>query len=72
VRREAGHWLHLLSGYRARDAESQAACAELQRIRFGPRPTWTPPDKAFRRARQALRATHRRERGARTMEQEGR
>jgi len=72
VRREAGHWLHLLSGYRSLDAESQVVCAELQRIRFGPRPTWTPPEKTFRRARQALRATRRRERGARTMEQEGR
>ena len=72
VRREAGHWLHLLSGYGVRDAEREATCVELQRIRFGPRSTWTPPEKAFRRARQVLRATRRRERGARTMEQEGR
>jgi len=72
LRREAGHWLHLLSGYTARDPESQASCAELQRIRFGPRSTWTPPEKAFRRARQTLRVARRRERAARTMEQEGR
>ncbi|MBL9210275.1 MAG: hypothetical protein JNL92_07385, partial [Opitutaceae bacterium] len=64
VRREAGHWLHLLSGYRARDSEWTAACAELQRIRFGARATWPPPEKAFRRARQTLRAARRRERAA--------
>jgi transglutaminase-like putative cysteine protease len=62
VRREAGRWLHRLSGYTARDAEWQSAVAELQRVRFGARPTWPPPEKVFRRARLAVRAARRRER----------
>lgn len=62
VRREAGRWLHLLSGYGHAGPERRELVTDLQRVRFGPRPTWSPPEKVFRRARQEWRAARRRER----------
>jgi hypothetical protein len=52
VRREAGRWLTRLSG-------PPPVIAELQRLRFGPAPSWPRPSEVFRRARQA-RASYRR------------
>ena len=46
VRREAGRWLVRLDG-------PPALVAELQRLRFGPAPTWPRPSEVFRRARRA-------------------
>ncbi len=65
VRREAGRWLHLLSGYGAGAEERQAVIADLQRVRFGPQPTWPAPEKLFRRARQAWRDLRRQRSAAR-------
>jgi hypothetical protein len=46
VRREAGRWLR-------RVQEPEALVADLQRLRFGPAPTWPRPAEVFRRARRA-------------------
>ena len=61
VRRDAGRWLERL---READAgqpgpEIAAVRAELERLRFGPRATWTAPETIFRRARGALKARQR-------------
>jgi len=44
VRREAGRWLVRLEG-------PPALVADLQRLRFGPSPSWPRPSEVFRRAR---------------------
>ncbi len=62
VRREAGRWLHRLGECRRPEDEFGGVREELQRVRFGARATWQPPEKLFRRARQAIRAARRRER----------
>ena len=49
VRREAGRWLVRLDG-------PEALVADLQRLRYGPAPTWPRPADVFRRARRASRA----------------
>ncbi len=59
VRREAGRWLARLAAAPDREAESRRVWAELQRVRFGARPTWPEPAGVFRRARQAVRAARR-------------
>jgi len=61
VRREAGRWLRRVAdrvgpGGGELPGELAAARAELERLRFGPRESWTEPRAVFRRARQALQA----------------
>jgi hypothetical protein len=56
VRREAGRWLVRLAAAGPPGPETARAAADLQRLRFGPRPTWPQPEAVFRRARQAWRA----------------
>lgn len=67
VRREAARWLARLDGLdrewspgrsQAR-AELVAARAELLRLRFGARDSWTSPDTVFCRARRARRSARR-------------
>lgn len=70
IRDEAGRWLAKLAESaaaggevnRSRELESEhvPVVAELQRLRFGARPTWPQPERVFRSARQALRASRRR------------
>jgi transglutaminase-like putative cysteine protease len=67
VRREAGQWLTRLreltdSGDRMVDDEGARIIADLQRLRFGARATWTEPGRVFQQARRAVRAARRRER----------
>ena len=62
VRREAGYWLRQLAESRAVAGEADGVVDDLRRVRFGARHTWAPPEKTFRRARQALRAARRRAR----------
>jgi hypothetical protein len=57
VRREAGRWLRKMGGRDRRQVEDGAVLAELQRLRYGPRPTWPQPQLVFRRARRAVRRT---------------
>jgi|CZKI01.1.fsa_nt_gi transglutaminase-like putative cysteine protease len=52
VRREAGRWLVRLDG-------PAAVVADLQRLRYGPAPTWPRPSEVFRKARQAARSRRR-------------
>jgi hypothetical protein len=52
VRREAGRWLGRLDG-------PPALVADLQRLRYGPRPTWPRPMEVFTRARQSARGRKR-------------
>ena len=66
VRHEAGRWLRRMAEAGNRGPETgnrrpnpHGVVAELQRLRFGARPTWPPHEKVFRRARQALRAARR-------------
>ena len=60
LRREAARWLARLGECREQDAEFLRAFEDLQRVRFGARPTWPEPTGVFRRARLALRAARRR------------
>jgi transglutaminase-like putative cysteine protease len=53
VRREAGRWLVRLDG-------PPALVADLQRLRYGPAPTWPRPPDVFRKARQAAGLRRRR------------
>jgi hypothetical protein len=46
VRREAGRWLRRVAG-------PPALVADLQRLRYGPVPTWPRPAEVFRTARRA-------------------
>jgi hypothetical protein len=57
VRHEAGRWL-------GRIDEPEALVADLQRLRFGPAPTWPRPSEVFRRARRAAPSSRRRRRAA--------
>jgi transglutaminase-like putative cysteine protease len=57
VRREAGRWLVRLEG-------PENLVADLQRLRYGPAPTWPRPTDVFRRARRAASSSPRRRRGA--------
>ena len=52
VRREAGRWLGKVDG-------PPALVADLQRLRYGPRPTWPKPMDVFTKARQAARSRKR-------------
>lgn len=60
VRREAGRWLVRLDAYRKFGDEVGGVVTELQRVRFGARPTWPEPARVFQRARRALHAARRR------------
>jgi hypothetical protein len=57
VRREAGRWLGRLEG-------PDSLVADLQRLRFGPAPTWPRPAGVFRRARRASLSSTRRGRSS--------
>lgn len=57
VRREAGRWLVRLDG-------PDNLVADLQRLRYGPAPTWPRPSEVFRRARQAASSAPRRRRAS--------
>ena len=61
MRREAGRWLLKFgrSG-NVSPASDPTLLAELQRVRFGARSSWSEPEKLFRRARRALREDRRR------------
>ena len=52
IRREAGRWLQLIDGPRA-------LRADLERIRFGPAPSWPRPTDVFGRARRAAASSRR-------------
>ena len=53
IRREAGRWLRRVDG-------PGPLVADLQRLRFGPAPSWPRPSEVFRRARQAASSSRRR------------
>jgi transglutaminase-like putative cysteine protease len=57
VRREAGRWLVRLGG-------PKTLVADLQRLRYGPAPTWPRPSDVFRRAREAASSSPRRRRAS--------
>jgi hypothetical protein len=57
VRREAGRWLVRVDG-------PEALVADLQRLRYGPAPSWPRPAEVFRRARHAASSSPRRRRAA--------
>ncbi len=57
VRREAGRWLARVDG-------PQALVADLQRLRYGPAPTWPRPADVFRNARRAASGSRRSRRRA--------
>jgi hypothetical protein len=53
VRREAGRWLVRLDG-------SETIVPDLQRLRYGPAPTWPRPSEVFKNARRAASSSRRR------------
>jgi transglutaminase-like putative cysteine protease len=57
VRREAGRWLVRIEG-------PQALVADLQRLRYGPVPTWPRPSEVFMRARRVASTSPRRRRAS--------
>jgi hypothetical protein len=59
VRGEASRWLVKISRSEVRGAEHDAVIADLQRLRYGARATWSEPEKIFHRARRATRAAGR-------------
>ncbi len=62
VRAEAGRWLQRLRAGGASPrhaAERQRVWTELERLRFGPRETWTAPAESFTRARRVWRELRR-------------
>ncbi len=72
IRDEAGRWLARLAEAELAATESRdlavreigvgapPVIGDLQRLRFGSRATWPPPERVFRAARQALRESRRR------------
>ena len=52
VRKEAGRWLRRLES-REEGTDIAQVRTELQRLRYGPRPTWPNPQRAFRQAKRA-------------------
>jgi transglutaminase-like putative cysteine protease len=54
VRREAGRWLIRLDG-------PPNLVADLQRLRYGPAPSWPRPSEVFRRARKSRPSSRRRQ-----------
>lgn len=59
VRREAGRWLQRINESETRVSD-EAVKTALQRLRYGPRPTWDDPEKTFRRAQRACRDARKR------------
>ena len=59
TRREAGRWLRKLAETPLKSEDWTEVRTELQRLRFGARPTWPPAEKVFRRARRSLREARR-------------
>jgi len=57
VRREAGRWLVRLDA-------PESLVADLQRLRYGPAPTWPRPADVFSRARRAASSSPRRRRAS--------
>jgi transglutaminase-like putative cysteine protease len=55
IRREAGRWLVRLDSRASLLPDERELVAELQRLRFGARPTWPDPAVVFRRARTTMR-----------------
>jgi hypothetical protein len=66
IRRDAGWWLGKIKQIEIVGVEAVQTLADLQRLRFGPRNTWTEPQKVFRHAKQIMRADGRRRRVTRT------
>ncbi|MBL9202192.1 MAG: DUF3488 domain-containing protein [Opitutaceae bacterium] len=64
VRREAGRWLGRLAETEP-EPDHAGVRQELQRLRFGPRASWTEPEAVFRRARKTCRAARPRQRPGR-------
>jgi hypothetical protein len=60
VRREAGRWLRKIATDEVAAGDMAETHAQLQRLRFGPRPSWPDPPRVFRRARRDLREARRR------------
>ncbi len=60
VRREAGRWLGRLMARELTSVDVVPVREELQRLRFGSRETWPPPEQVFRRARKVWRRRGRR------------
>jgi protein-glutamine gamma-glutamyltransferase len=57
VRHEAGRWLRRVDA-------PDALVADLQRLRYGPAPTWPRPSEVFRRARRSSSSSKRRRRAS--------
>ncbi len=57
VRKEAGRWLVRIDG-------PENLVADLQRLRYGPAPTWPRPADVFRKARRAISISRRRRRAS--------
>jgi transglutaminase-like putative cysteine protease len=57
VRREAGRWLRKVDG-------PEPLVCDLQRLRFGPAPSWPRPAEVFSRARRAAASSRRRRRAS--------
>ncbi|HVU15864.1 MAG TPA: DUF3488 and transglutaminase-like domain-containing protein [Candidatus Didemnitutus sp.] len=55
VRREAGRWLVRIRATALSQPFDAEVLGDLQRLRYGPRPSWPDPQRVFRRARKARR-----------------
>ncbi len=60
VRAQAGRWLRELSSAPKSDSAAKGVVADLQRLRFGARGTWSQPEPVFRRARMTVKRMARR------------
>lgn len=60
TRREAGRWLEKFEASGAGGSDVEATRADLLRVRFGARASWSEPERVFRRARQVWREARRR------------
>lgn len=64
VRREAGRWLSRLADTEPEPGHTGVR-EDLQRLRFGPRASWTEPEAIFRQARKTCRTARPRQRPVR-------
>lgn len=62
VRMDASRWLKQLSHLETTESETKRLVDDLQRLRFGARPSWPEPKKVFRTARRIARSGRRRTR----------
>lgn len=60
VRLDASRWLTKLAEVEPSEAENARVLAELQRLRFGARASWSEPRQVFRRAKRVVRQAGRR------------